>query len=937
MSNDLYIIDGYGLIYRSYYAFQGRAMNNAKGENIAAVLAFFRSLFSILKTYNPKELIIALDSREKTFRSDIYTEYKATRQKAPDDLHSQTAIIEEILSALNMPTCRISGFEADDVIGTFAKKRSDENLTTYIISSDKDLMQLVNHNTFLLRPGFKDGFKLYTEDTVFEDKKVKPSQIVDYLAILGDVSDNIPGVRGLGEKACEKLLSTFENLEDIYANIDKVEPKSYAEKLIEQKDNAYLSYKLASLCYDVAIPNFTDDDLSTRNLNYGMAKQLFTNNGLNSLASDCDKMGASSSLDKPMPLSNNSMFNFNDSLETNHITPKKELQENPLAFIMPTELSCYDENKQNYKLITTMDDFKTMLAKLEDAKIFAFDSETTGLDTQKDSIVGFSFACLENEAYYLPVMGNLLDVMLTESDVKPLLSKLLTNPNHKVIGQNIKYDMKMLARWGITFKPYFDTMIASQLIDSESLANMDFLAERYLAYKTIAFSDVVDKKQTFNQISLDKACIYASEDADITLKLYHHLIKLLEEKNLSSLFFNLEMPLLSVLCKMELEGIKLNTSKILTLKDIWSKELAILETEIYALAGKEFNVASPKQLAEILFVDLNLKKTKKESTASDVLEELKKDHPIIKYIINHRKLSKLIGTYTESLVLLADKNSRIHTDFAQLGAATGRLSSRNPNLQNIPIRDDNGRKIRECFEASDNHFLISADYSQIELVVLANLSNDNVMLNTFKAGRDLHRETASFIFNKELDDISHAERAIAKTINFGVLYGMSAFRLSNELEISRAKAKEYIDNYFKTYHQVKLFMDKIIEVGLTKGYVETLFGRYRPLKGLYSANANERNGAERAAINTVVQGSAADIVKQAMLNIDKLITDNNLKTKILLQIHDEIILESPEDELEIAKSILKKAMLSATNHLDIKKQIPLNVSIESGTHWGEFH
>ncbi|MCL2520282.1 MAG: DNA polymerase I [Spirochaetaceae bacterium] len=913
----LYILDGYGLVYRSYYAFSGRPLNNAAGENVAAILAFYRSLFAFFKEQRPSHFMVALDCKEKNFRYNLYPEYKANRQKAPADLHSQTAIIEELLAALNLQSVRVEGYEADDVIATVALSRKKAGKKTVIVSSDKDLMQLIDDDyVTMLRPGSK-GFTLYDSAKVYEEKQVKAGQIRDYLAIVGDSSDNIPGVAGLGPKAAEKLLQSYENLDEIYKYINQITPAGVQTKLAAQKDNAYLSYLLATLKEDVPLPNLSEDALKTVP-NYGAAIEIFERAGIPSLVEACRKELANPTLAGPV-------------INQPEAKPKKEVKNNPLLFAMPNRLTSYDGAKQSYQLLDSLDKIQKWAAKAAEATLMAFDTETDGL-SHTAKVVGFSFCYAENEAVYIPLKApNALSY--NADDLLAILKPLLENPKLKLIGQNIKFDYKITKKFGITIQPYFDTMLAAWLLDTEGAVGMDYLAERYLAYKTIKFEEVVPKKATFNEVPLAEAAIYAAEDADITFKLYHKLKPLIEEHKLTKVFYDIEMPLLTILAEMELTGIQLNVQALNSFGGELTGELTKLEEVICNLADVNFNLQSPKQLAEVLFDKLKLPEVKKRSTDVNVLEELAPQHEIARQMLKYRTLIKLKTTYVDALPKESDSNGKIHTDFIQTGAATGRLASRNPNLQNIPVREDNGRRIRTAFEAATGNKLISADYSQIELVALAYLAGDERMIEVFKAGRDLHRETAAFIFGLTPAEITAGQRSVAKAINFGVVYGMSAFRLSNELKISRKEAQSYIDNYFTTYNKVKSFMGETLLKAEELGGVHTIMGRFRPIPFLFSRNNNERSMGERMAINTVVQGSAADIVKLAMIKLDKELKAKNLPSKLLLQVHDEIIVEAGLAEEAVTINLMKEVMTAVPLTLPIPMTI--GVSVSSANNWGE--
>ncbi len=918
----LYILDGYGLIYRSYFAFMGKSLSNNEGLPIGAIMGFYKSLFAVIREQNIAHLVVALDGPGGNFRTELFAEYKATRQKTPDDLHPQTALIEEIMSALGMHAIRSSGFEADDIIATLARMRSAAGLCTTILSADKDLMQLIDTHTQMLRPTNGGGWDFYDTQKVQEKMGVLPQQIGDYLALIGDSSDNIPGVPGIGPKGAVKLLTTYPTLEEIYNHLGRISPAGVQKKLGEHKDSALLSQKLVALADVPDLPiNPELCDLST--LNYEQGAQLFAQHGLTQLANMCRKSG-----DIPLTSVTPSMGTEEPSLFRKEAEPVE-------AFITESK----ESEPVHYTLITTQKAFDAFIAQLATQPIFAFDTETTGVDTATCELVGISFSWQAHHAFYIPVLAPMGSEVLPRSLVIAALKPLMENPEVLIVGQNIKFDYKVMKRQGITVKPGFDTMLAAWLLDSDSPVNMDFLATRYLDHTTISFKDLVPKGLTIDQVELDKVSTYACEDADITWQLYAHLHPKLEKAGLTTLFKQLEMPLVTILADMEETGIAVEAAQLTRFGQELRTQLDELITEIHQRSGTEFNVQSPKQVGEVLFDLLGYPNPKKGSTNVAVLEELAALHGDVGVlpgrILTYRTLSKLNSTYAEALLKQIDASGRIHTNFLQTGTASGRLSSSNPNLQNIPIRESLGRRIREAFVSRPNHLFISADYNQIELVMLASLANDPIMLEVFTQGRDLHQETAAFIYNCPSEAVSPDQRRIAKTINFGVVYGMSSFRLSNELKIPQAQAAAYIEAYFTRYHGVKEFMNQTIIQAQAEQGVRTVLNRFRPLPLINSKNHTERSGAERMAVNTVVQGSSADIVKTAMISIHQALQAAGMTTKLLLQVHDELILEAPLAECELASELLKKSMLNAG--LTMPTPVQLKVNLEMGKHWGEFH
>ncbi len=892
MKEPLYILDGYAIIFRSYYAFINRPLKNSSGDNISAIFGFYRTLFNFLKVYRPKNFVVALDSKGPTFRNEIFPEYKANRSAAPEDLVTQFPIIINILNELNIPSVAVPGFEADDIIGTFARICSDEGRECYIISGDKDLMQLVNDTTFLLRPDGKAGYEKYDADRVFTEKGVKPGQIIDYLSLMGDTADNIPGVKGIGEKTAGSLLEKFGDLDNIYNNIETIKAKAQKSKLIDGKESAYLSKKLVILDCNVPI-NKSIDECVISSIDSKKSGELFAAQGINAVTPD-------------------------DGVN-------REESVKPVA------------KRGTYRAVLDAEELKVIINSAIEAGIVAFDCETDSLDAISATPAGFSISFKEGEAYYIPIKAK--DTDCIDSDiVKSELNRMFRECS--IVGQNIKYDYKVLVRYGIVIKNIiFDTMIAAWILDSSLRSySMDFLADKYLNYTTIPFDSVVPKGELFCNVNIDKAAEYAAEDADITYRLYLYFKREMDRsETLTKLFNEIEIPLIRILANMELEGVNLDGEVLKNFSVELNDSIVGLEKEIYSICGKEFNISSPKQLQEILFEERGLtplKKTKTGySTDTAVLEQLAREDIVPEKIIDYRGLTKLKSTYADALPKLINSDTgRVHTHFLQTGTATGRLSSKDPNLQNIPVKDDRGRRIRAAFTASPGKIFLSADYSQIELVVLAHLSEDPGLVDAYRNGRDIHTQTAAIINQVELNEVTPAMRRVAKTINFGVMYGMSAFRLSNELEIPRKAAANFINRYFTEFAGIKTFMDKTLLEAEEKGYVTTILGRQRVLEGINSNNKLIKAGAQRAAINSVVQGSAADIMKLAMIEIDRRIGVETPNSKMVLQVHDEFIFEADLNELQALKDIVKKSMEGA-----IKLIVPLNSSLETGNNWGEIH
>ncbi len=900
----LYLVDGYSIIYRSYFAFINRPLMDPKGRNVSALFGFFRTLLSLFDSYNPNYFAVVMDSRVPTFRHEMYDQYKANREKAPEDLHAQVPFIEEILEAMGVKVLRQDGIEADDIIATLARVCSGEERNCYIVSGDKDLLQLVDERVSMLRPD-KGQYRNIGPSEVINDYGIKAEQVIDYLALIGDTADNIPGVKGIGPKTAVKLLQKYRTLDGIYEHLDEC-TKGEQKKLEEGRETAYLSRKLVVLHTADTCP--TDlSEFSLAEMNRRAAVPFLLKYGAKSLA---------------------------EQAKGEALSQKQEQQ-----MLKPGEQKApgYTE-RGTYRAVTSLDELRTLLDQVRKAGRFAFDVETTSINEMAADPVGFSIATKVGEAVYVPLKAGGRE-FLPEPDVKSVLRDLLQDTTLELIGHNFKYDYKVLQRWGVEVRNLsFDTMVAAWLLDTTAASyGMDNLAEKHLGYKTIHYSDVVQKGNLFSDVELDSASEYAAEDADVTLRFYEVFKPQLKEQKLYKLFSEVEMPLVRILAEMELRGIRLLDKRLHDYSKEMKQELQEIERKIYNEVGYEFNISSTKQLQEVLFVERKLKPIKKTktgySTDLNVLQQLAQEDIVPELVLRHRGISKLKSTYVDTLPELVDKNTgRVHSRFVQTGTATGRLSSRDPNLQNIPIRDEAGRRIRKAFVPADGWKLISADYSQIELVVLAHLSGDPELQEAFRSGGDVHSRTGALIFGVDPEDVSSEQRRIAKTINFGVMYGMSGYRLSQELKIPRARADEFITAYFNRYAKIQEFINKTVESTEKKGYSETMLGRRRVISGINSRNRTEKNGAERIAVNTPIQGTAADIVKLAMIRIDKKIYSEQLPLRMLLQIHDELIFEAPADRAEQLGNMIRSEMETA-----IELSIPLKVSVEIGDSWGELH
>ena len=929
--NTVYILDSYGLIYRCYFAFINRPLTNKDGNNVSAIFGFFRNLHSILKHYNPQFIACAMDSKTATFRHEMYKEYKATRNKTPEDLHAQIPWIDEILTDLGIPVLQCDGYEADDIIATVAKKCAQQGKSCRILSGDKDLMQLVTETTQILKPDHADVWKVTGPQGVQAEWGVPPEQLLDLLSLYGDSADNIPGVQGVGVKTAGKLLEQYKNLDGIYEHIDEIKG-AMQKKLIDGKENAYFSQKLIRLCDTVPCSDIDDAVNNPIQLNFEKAAQKLNQYGVPAVAKQYAELAVESGT---------------SSSATTIIQTQAE--ESQTEQVPSLEVK---QNQGDYSVVTNLEELQNYINLIEEnEKIVAFDCETTSLDTLNTQLVGFSLSSQAGKGIYVPLYtSNLFENLdfIPQEKALEQIARLFNNPQVTVILHNGKFDYKVLRNSGIKINnnkvscKLVDTMIAEWLLNSDKTGknsySLEYLAETKLGLKGIEYEDLVPKGQTFADLPVEKAYPYAAEDADFTFQLWQKLEPQLKSQNLYELFTSTEMRLMPLLAEMEIQGIHLDSQ---TLYD-YNKELTIgiedIQNKIYSTVGHAFNIASPKQLQEVLFTERGLKPTKKTktgySTDTSVLEELALYDPVPKMILEYRELAKLQSTYVETLPSMCDKNERIHTDFIQTGTATGRLSCREPNLQNIPVRNEAGRKIRSAFTATPGTILISADYSQIELVVLAHLSQDKNMCNAFISGTDVHKATAALIFGVPQEEVTPQMRRTAKTINFGVIYGMSAFRLANDLGISRTQAAEFIENYFKTYSSVNDFINSTIQKTEETGFVQTIFGRKRHIANINSKNKLEKSGAERMAVNTPVQGSAADIVKKAMLDVSKALEEENTQAKLILQVHDELLVECPDNPQTIEKtiSIIKEKMENA-----VKLNVPLKVSIEYGKNWGEFH
>lgn len=908
----LILVDGSSYLYRAFFASQQANMRTSEGVPTGAVRLVTSMLRSLIKQYPQSPVAVVFDAKGKTFRDEIYTEYKAQRPPMPDDLRTQIEPIHNIVRAMGFPLLSVTGVEADDVIGTMAREASSKGIDTIISTGDKDMAQLVDQHVSLINTMNDTHMDV---DGVTEKFGIPPELIIDFLALMGDKVDNIPGVPGVGEKTALALLQGIGGIADLYQNLDKIADlgfrgsKTMAKKLEDNREEAELSYLLATIKTDLELDIKVEDVPVPESDNQALAE----------LFAQCEFKTW--------------IRELGDAVSD---IASAEIDDEVIA--APDTIE--------YETILDQESFTRWLKKLEAAELFAFDTETDSLNYMEANLIGLSFSVEPGKAAYLPVGHDYMGApaQLERESVLTQLKPLLESEAHKIIGQHIKYDMNVLARYGIELKGIaYDTMLESYVLNSTATRhNMDAMADLYLGVKTVKFEEIAGKgkKQlTFNQIEMEQAAPYAAEDADITLRLHQALhAKLSKDSTLETVFKDIELPLVSVLARMEQQGALVDANQLGQQSMEHATRLAELETKAHELAGTPFNLSSPKQLQEILFEQQKLpiiKKTPKgaPSTAEEVLQELALDYPLPKMIIEHRSLSKLKSTYTDKLPqMINPPTGRIHTSYHQAVTATGRLSSSDPNLQNIPIRSTEGRRIRQAFVAPEGYKLIAADYSQIELRIMAHLSQDQGLLNAFAQGEDIHKATAAEVFKVELDEVTTDQRRSAKAINFGLIYGMSAFGLAKQLGIGRNDAQRYIEHYFETYPGVQRYMDDVRTKAAEDGYVVTLFGRRLYLPEIKASNGMRRQAAERTAINAPMQGTAADIIKKAMVKVDDWLQNSDTGARMIMQVHDELILEVPEAEVEAVSKQLVELMQSAAE-LDV----PLLVEAGVGDNWDQAH
>lgn len=920
----LFLIDAYALIYRSYYAFIKNPRINSKGVNTSAVFGFINTLEDVLKREQPTHIAVAFDPKGPTFRHEAFEQYKAQREETPEVIRQSVPVIKEIIQAYHIPILEVPYYEADDVIGTVAKQAAANGFEVYMMTPDKDYGQLVADHIYMYRPKFGGDYEVLGVSEVLEKYQLQSTeQVIDLLGLMGDTADNIPGCPGVGEKTAQKLLAEFGSIEKLLANTDKLKG-AQKKKVEENVEQIRFSKFLATIKTDVPIT--FDAELCKR------------------VAPDEDRL-----VELYTELEFKTFINRlkgESSVASSSKEPKAAVQYDlfatePVVESEVSSLADINTMPHSYYLADTAEKQIALCEQLLQEKSFAFDTETEGLDPLTAGLVGMSFAIREQEAWYVPVPANREEA----TGIVLRLAPALQHPEIEKVGQNIKFDILALRKYGVRVKgPLFDTMLAHYLLNPELRHGMDYLAETYLKYKTVPIEDLIGpkgkKQASMRTVPIEQIKEYAAEDADVTLRLKHYFAPLLKQEGLESLFFEMEMPLIYVLAEMEATGVKLDTNALKQSSEVLSQQLSTLEESIYDLAGQSFNINSTKQVGEILFDKLKLdekaKKTKTGgySTSEEVLEKIRGKHPIVDKLLEYRGIKKLLSTYIDALpALIHPETGKIHTSFNQAVTATGRLSSTNPNLQNIPVRDELGREIRKAFIADDDDCIFfSADYSQIELRLMAHLSNDPHMVEAFCSGADIHAATAAKIYGIPVEEVTSDMRRKAKTANFGIIYGISVFGLSERLSIPRAESKELIDGYFQTYPRIKEYMEESIRVAKEKGYVETLFKRKRFLPDINSHNAIVRGYAERNAINAPIQGSAADIIKLAMIRIHQRFEAEHLKSRMILQVHDELNFNVRKEEFDRVKEIV----LDCMEHV-LQLRVPLIADCGEGKNWLEAH
>ncbi len=924
----LFLLDAYALIFRSYYAFIKNPRMTSKGLNTSAIFGFLLTLEEVLNKQKPTHIAVVFDAPGPTFRHEMFSDYKANRDETPEDIKKSVPYIKKLLEAYQIPVIDCQGFEADDVIGTLAKKATGMGFTTYMMTPDKDFAQLVDENTFMFKPARSgnESIQWGVEDIKREFSVERPEQVIDILALMGDSSDNIPGAPGVGPKTAMKLISEYGSVEELFKNTDKLKGK--LKDIIENnREQIEISRKLATIAINAPV-EFNEEKLTATTPDVQKLKILFDELEFRTIAARLlpeTGLQEKSGEEKQEPLTA-------EPVQTSLFSQTGEDTK--------TARSTIDNVKHNYVLVDDLENLKKVIRQAGEQKEFCFDTETTDIDPLNSEIVALALSWEKGTGYLIHFPESRQETEAILEIIRPLLE----NRNILKIGQNIKFDIQVLGNYGIEVSgPLFDTMIAHYLLEPDMRHNMNLLSEVYLSYSPVHIESLIGEKgqsqKNMRSVPADRLKEYAVEDADVTLQLKNIFEPRIKNEGLSELATGIEMPLINVLADMERNGVILNGKELDAIAETLRNDIINLEKEIYSLAGTEFNISSPKQLGDILFIRLKLDdkaritKTKQFVTSEEILQRLTHKHPIVEKVLEYRGLRKLLSTYVEALPKLADKKTgRIHTSFNQAVAATGRLSSNNPNLQNIPIREERGREIRKAFVPGEDYIFLSADYSQIELRLMAHLSRDKNMISDFLSGNDIHAATASKIFGVDINDVTREMRGKAKTANFGIIYGISSFGLSERLTIGRKEAKELIDGYFASYPGVKVYMDESIRKAREKGYVTTMFGRRRYVRDINSRNQVVMGNAERNAINAPIQGTAADIIKIAMIRIHDKLKNEKYRSKMILQVHDELIFEVFEPELETIKKMVLHEMSNAAS-----LAVPLKVDCGTGKNWLEAH
>jgi len=938
----LFLLDAYALIYRAFFAMNKNPRMNSKGVNTSAIIGFLNSLYEILQKEKPSHIGVAFDVAGTAQRQAEYSEYKANREKMPDDLRDAIPYIIRLIEAFNIPVYGVEGYEADDVIGTLSKKAEQQGFLTYMMTPDKDFGQLVTDKILLYKPAkFGEPAQVWGPKEVCERYGIQePKQLIDILGLWGDAADNIPGIPGIGEKTAAQLVGKYGSVENLIAHADELKGKQ-KENVVNFAEQGLMSKSLATINLEVPV-DFDEEELRAKEPDVPALMALFEELEFRTFAKrfldDYKKShGNVPAVETPTPKPSSP-----DLFSAPATSGEFDLfHQGDNSGIL--EFSDKDSAKtvsHDYKLVEDDADIKALVNLLSKQKEVVFDTETTNIDVYSAELVGLSFAIKAHEAWYLSMPAE------REACQKKLelLRPLFEDESIMKIGQNLKYDISMLSQYGISVRgPLFDTMLAHYLLEPEQRHNMDYLAEVYLNYLTIPIEDLIGKgrmQKTMREVPVELVKEYAAEDADITLQLYEKLLPLLKENGVEKLFYEIEMPLVPVLSRMEANGVRIDTENLQQISEAFGVEIHKIEEEIYKAAGMPFNIASPKQLGEVLFeklrIDEKAKKTKtgQYATGEDVLQKLSHKHPIIQMILDYRSFTKLKSTYLDALPALVNpKDGLIHTSYNQAVTATGRLSSNNPNLQNIPVRTEKGREIRRAFvPRSPQYTLLAADYSQIELRIIAHLSQDPAMVNDFNLGHDIHAATAAKVFHVPMDQVTKEQRSRAKAVNFGIIYGMSAFGLAERMELSRSEAADIIKKYFEEYAGIKEYMNRSIALARERGYAETILGRRRYLRDINSSNSVVRGFAERNAINAPIQGSSADMIKIAMIGIHQELERLKMQSKMILQVHDELVFDAHLDELDTLKAIVNDKMVNA-----LPLSVPVLVEVNTGNNWLEAH